>query len=316
MLKKSCFFILLFFFAQNIWAQNPFVSNNPKYIAYIMRADSAFEKKNHEIAMANYDSAFAVSQKSAYSLYQAARCATLANEPNKAFTYLHKSIEINPFNICQRIKTDSILKLLTNNAIWKDLENNCENRKNAFLSKINAPLLTELQEMCKIDMNARKEMEALKKSADYKSPDFKKQKMLIESIENYNTNKMKALITEYGWIGYSLVGEEGEKATWYLICHADSDIPFQKSCLTLMSQAAEKGEASHLELAFLMDKVLVNEHQSQLYGTQLQFNLKTQQYEARVGILDKEYLDVRRETMGLESWDDFVLRVKKAEGRK
>ena len=316
MLKKSCFLILIVIFAQNIWAQKSFVSNNPNYIAYIMRADSAFEKKSYEISMLNYDSAFAVSQKSAYSLYQAARCATLVNEPNKAFTYLHKSIEINPLAICKWMKEDSIFETLSKEAIWKDLEKDCEMRRNSFLAKANTALLSDLQAMCKVDMEARRKMEILKQANDYKSPDFKKQKMLIESIETQNLLKMKEIIEKHGWTGYSLVGEEGEKAAWYLVCHADGDILFQKKCLALMAQAAEKGEANNTELAFLMDKVLVNEHQSQLYGTQLQFNLKTQQYEPRVGISDKQYLDVRRETMGLDNWKNFVESVKKAEGRK
>lgn len=316
MLKKYHFLLLFLLLAQYTWAQKPFVSNNPKYISFILRADSAFEKKNYAVSMLHYDSAFAVSQKSAYSLYQAARCAAFTKEQTKLFSYLHKSIEINPLAMCKWAKEDSIFQSVSKEVAWKEVEKDCESRKNAFLAKINSPLLMELQQMCQADMEARKLMEVLKQKNDYKSPEFKKQKMLIESIEVQNLANIKGIIEKYGWVGYSLVGEEGEKAAWYLVCHADADIPFQKHCLTLMSQAADKGEANHAELAFLMDKVLVNEHQPQLYGTQLQFNQKTQQYEARVGIADKAYLDIRRETMGLESWKTFVERVKKAEGRK
>jgi hypothetical protein len=57
------------------------------------------------------------------------------------------------------------------------------------------------------------------------------------------------VIEKHGWPGKSLVGADGAQAAWLLVQHADLDREFQRQCLPLLKEAAEKGEASKQNLA-------------------------------------------------------------------
>lgn len=92
---------------------------------------------------------------------------------------------------------------------------------------------------------------------------------LVEAVDADNLPWLKELIAGTGWPGRSLVGEDGAHAAWLLAQHADRDPAFQRACLTLMTEAAGRGEASRAELAYLTDRVLLAEGQPQEYGTQM-----------------------------------------------
>jgi hypothetical protein len=76
------------------------------------------------------------------------------------------------------------------------------------------------------------------------------------------------VITEIGWPGRSIAGEEGASAAWLLVQHADSDPAFQRQCLGLLTMAAGRGEASKAQVAYLTDRVLLAEGKPQECGTQ------------------------------------------------
>jgi hypothetical protein len=79
---------------------------------------------------------------------------------------------------------------------------------------------------------------------------------------------LKRLIDERGWPGRSLVGADGAHDVWLLVQHADADPAFQRRCLDLMALAADRGEASRTDLAYLTDRVLLAEGKPQEFGTQ------------------------------------------------
>src|SRR5439155_1758694 len=66
----------------------------------------------------------------------------------------------------------------------------------------------------------------------------------------------------------SLAGEDGAEAAWLLAQHADRDPAFQRRCLDLLAEAAARGEASWMHVAYLTDRVLLAEGKPQEYGTQ------------------------------------------------
>ena len=78
---------------------------------------------------------------------------------------------------------------------------------------------------------------------------------------------MRTQIDEHGWLGKTLVGEDGAHHAWLLVQHADFDKDFQSSCLKLMS-AQPKGEVSGVDIAYLTDRILVANGKPQKYGTQ------------------------------------------------
>jgi Family of unknown function (DUF6624) len=91
----------------------------------------------------------------------------------------------------------------------------------------------------------------------------------VVAVDAENLPWLKSLVDEVGWPGRSLVGEDGAHAAWLLVQHADADPAFQRRCLDLMTDAAERGEATRRELAYLTDRVLLAEGQPQEYGTQM-----------------------------------------------
>ena len=95
-----------------------------------------------------------------------------------------------------------------------------------------------------------------------------KEQQQLEFVDRVNTYRMQEIVLQYGWPGRSLVGEEGAAASLLLVLHADRNIEFQKCCLELLSVAVSRNEAPAKDLAFLTDRILVNEGKAQKYGTQ------------------------------------------------
>lgn len=87
-------------------------------------------------------------------------------------------------------------------------------------------------------------------------------------VDAENTARMKEIVATYGWPGWSLVSDDGARAAWLLVQHADEDVPFQKQCLGLLESAVTAGEASAQDLAYLTDRVRLHEGRPQVYGTQ------------------------------------------------
>ena len=55
---------------------------------------------------------------------------------------------------------------------------------------------------------------------------------------------MEEILDEYGWPGWSLVGEDGALAAWVLIQHADLRLPLQKRGLALLTAAVAANDAA------------------------------------------------------------------------
>ncbi len=124
----------------------------------------------------------------------------------------------------------------------------------------------------------------------------------MEEVDNVNTERMKAIVKEIGWPTVSKVGAEASSAAWLLAQHADHDVAFQKICLELITKESE-GEVPERDLAYLYDRVCVNEGRPQLYGTQFTTNM----YGAYgpQPIEDIEHVDERRALVGLEPLHEY-----------
>lgn len=90
----------------------------------------------------------------------------------------------------------------------------------------------------------------------------------VGHVDAENLPWLKKVITEIGWPGRSLAGDDGASAAWLLAQHADSDPAFQRQCLDLLTVAASHGEATRAQVAYLTDRVLLAEGKPQEFGTQ------------------------------------------------
>jgi hypothetical protein len=95
---------------------------------------------------------------------------------------------------------------------------------------------------------------------------------------------------------------------WLLVQHCDRDIEFQKTCLHLLTEAVIAEDAPKRHLAYLTDRVLVNEGLPQLYGTQILF--KDGQL-IPYPIEQPGQLAERRAEMELEPFEDYLSTVHK-----
>lgn len=118
----------------------------------------------------------------------------------------------------------------------------------------------------------------------------------LERIDSKNTETMKRVIDRHGWPGKSLVGSDGADAAWLLVQHADLDADFQRSCLDLLSNAVETGEAEPWQHAYLLDRVRIHNGQPQVYGTQMKGSSEGW---IPFSIEDEAGVDSRRREVGL-----------------
>lgn len=131
----------------------------------------------------------------------------------------------------------------------------------------------------------------------------------MRRVDARNTARIREIISAHGWPGASMVGNDGALAAFLLVQHADSDPGFQRRCLELMT-AAPPGEVSPSHVAYLTDRVLVNERKPQRYGTQ--FWTVNGELEPRP-IEDEANVDQRRAEVGLEPMDAYRRRLMSGE---
>lgn len=117
------------------------------------------------------------------------------------------------------------------------------------------------------------------------------------------TNRLAEIIDEHGWPGSDLVGVDGASAAWLIAQHSDLDPAFQRRALELMRPAAEAGLADPGELAYLEDRVELNNGGEQVYGTQIGCVDGVPQ---PAPLADPETVDERRAEAGLEPLDEYL----------
>ena len=113
---------------------------------------------------------------------------------------------------------------------------------------------------------------------------------------------LKQLLESQGWPSRELYGEKAQTA--FLIAqHADKDLEFQKQVLVLLRKAVKKGNAPASEQAYLEDRVLVNQGQPQIYGTQV---VKKEGKVVLKPVRDRATLDERRKSVGLGPIEEYL----------
>ena len=90
----------------------------------------------------------------------------------------------------------------------------------------------------------------------------------MQKVDAKNYPEIVRIHDRYGWPGISLVGEEAASNYWLLVQHADVHKDFQAKLLPELKRAAEEGDASKTDYAYLYDRVMVGLDKPQRYGTQ------------------------------------------------
>jgi hypothetical protein len=125
-------------------------------------------------------------------------------------------------------------------------------------------------------------------------------------VDAENLPWLKKVITGMGWPGRSIVGDDGASAAWLLVQHADSDPAFQRQCLELLTVAANHGEATKAQVAYLTDRVLLAEGKPQEFGTQA---IGRNGQWVPCDLRDPGHVDQRRAAMSLGSLAGNLARI-------
>jgi hypothetical protein len=135
----------------------------------------------------------------------------------------------------------------------------------------------------------------------------------MDSVDRENTARMKEILEERGWPGWSLVGEDGSTAAWALVQHADLDPAFQELALAYLMGAVEADDASLGDLAYLIDRVRVAKNLPQVYGTQIGPG-PDGDIAPRTPIEDPDTVDARRAAAGLGTLVEYYDEIREAFG--
>lgn len=121
----------------------------------------------------------------------------------------------------------------------------------------------------------------------------------MEAVHLKNAARLEEMIDCHGWLGKSLVGEDGAEAAWLIVQHAISRPDLQRRFLPLLKAQIERGENPAWQAAFLEDRILSFEGKPQIYGSQFDWNERDAL--SANEILEPEKIDERRAAVGLET---------------
>ncbi|MFC0429121.1 DUF6624 domain-containing protein [Chryseobacterium scophthalmum] len=140
--------------------------------------------------------------------------------------------------------------------------------------KVNEVLKKELDEIMKVDQGYRmlfdseitpEKKDKLLKDLNIDKEEFEKKNwQLVAEHDSLNMQKIKNIISQYGYPGKTLVGEPTNQAAWYVIQHSTKIGKY----LPLIKEAGKKKEIPFTWVAMMEDRYLMNENKEQIYGTQ------------------------------------------------
>jgi hypothetical protein len=174
--------------------------------------------------------------------------------------------------------------------------------------QLNAILRDEILEMRQADLDLREEL-AREGSL------FGGYADRMAALHRRHNTRLRTILTEHGWPGRALVGEEGAAAAWLLLQHAVLDPPLMRDAVQLVERAVQQSDAEPRFLAYLVDRIRTLEGRPQVYGTQHDWNAAGEL--SPLPIEDPAHVDERRRLIGLESLAKNTRRLRaqaKAEG--
>lgn len=89
----------------------------------------------------------------------------------------------------------------------------------------------------------------------------------MKQIDRVNAERIRRILDAHGWPDKEEVGEEAAETAFLCIQHLD-DAQVQQTYLPMLQQAVETGTATGWHLAFLVDRIRMNQGERQVYGTQ------------------------------------------------
>lgn len=129
-----------------------------------------------------------------------------------------------------------------------------------------------------------------------RSPELQNLLKQMHAIDSVNTLKITTIIDRYGWLGPDSIGVNGNRTLFLVIQHAEDSV--QEKYLPVMREAVKAGRAKAGSLALLEDRVSLQQGKKQIYGSQVSWNMETNEYYV-LPLEDPDHVDERRAKVGL-----------------
>lgn len=152
-------------------------------------------------------------------------------------------------------------------------------------SKRCKPFIDSLAKMVEIDQAIRKE------------PWSEERNRRMSVIDSTNTAKLQALIAQYGFPTWELVGRDASHNAWLIAQHSWSYLPWYYEHY---KDAVKNNNADKHSLAYMEDRYMMLQGRPQIYGSQMSWRIENQDtLSGFYPIIDVKNVDKRRLAEGL-----------------
>ncbi|KFC33554.1 hypothetical protein HZQ67_00990 [Elizabethkingia anophelis] len=196
------------------------------------------------------------------------------------------------------ILTDKNFSALHHMEGWKKFTNQIKSKK----SKYNNDIRLKLLDVQSKDQSIRLIYQELKKTYTDDSDLVKSASEKMKKIDLESVDIVAKIIDKYGWLGKDKIGKEANETLFLGIQHID-DLVVQSKYLTAIKDAVKKGNAEPWHLAFLTDRILMNQGKKQIYGTQ-KIITKNPETSYIIPLENPEKVDELRKEIGLDPLND------------
>ncbi len=131
-------------------------------------------------------------------------------------------------------------------------------------------------------------------------------KLLMDSMRRADSSNMlvvRHIIDIYGWPGVEQIGATANETLFMVIQHAS--LTMQKKYLPIMKDAVASGNAKASSLGLLIDRIELKEGRMQVYGTQVSWNMATDEYYL-LPLIDPDNVDKRRREIGMVPIEQYL----------
>lgn len=273
--------------------------------------DYFYKKKKIDslLKLNSYDKAHALLKENinfksstARDLYKLGICYFELNKYKKANKYFNQSLNKGLlFRDSSQIQNDSFLIQNHHRRVVAKFEKKAY-QKIAVKTKLNQILLDSLL----LKRNEDQKYRIISKINFAKSKADSLNNLRLET-DKLNQYWLKSIILKYGWPGRDKVGYDGDNAAWLIVQHADNNINFQKEMLVVLQEQITAGTTSSSNVAYLIDRILVNEGNKQIFGTQFDTNITPNSIELNIKLVQNYFLlNTLRSYYGLPSIETYI----------
>lgn len=134
-----------------------------------------------------------------------------------------------------------------------------------------------------------------KAKLEWMDPQIQKWIPIAQRQDSTNLAETRAILDQHGWLGIDKIGKKANEALFLIVQHADSSVIHRY--FPLLVQSYELGQTPAEYYALMLDRLLTDMGQKQIFGTQ--FKKENGRF-VTLPLLDENGVEQRRKRIGLE----------------